>query len=660
MKRTLLFLAVIFSFTQTQAATRIWTGAVNGDFNFGPNWDDFIGPGAGDIALIGPDFMGNSPTTNNVTITASVTVQTLTVSSGADLTINAGVTLTIDGSNADDGFETTGTGNVIVNNGTIIITNTDGENGITSKGDFTNNGVITIDGVSGSSTNGFYIQDGFFTNSSSGSMTITNCADEYLRTDDNGGSIGVFTNDGTITITMTGGDEGLYLNDNSEFNNNGTVDINGAGGGDFGVRMENGSTLNNNSGGMLNITASSDDGFHVMAGTTLNNAGDILVTNAGIGAGSTNTSDHAILLDGTFNNMTGGTFKEIDSQSDGIRIRSGSTMINNGTLVFDGFAGDAIDNEGPAAAYTYGAGSTMDLGCPGVIAQVQLKWDHDLGPTCVNFDIQGTAGGANAGGHDELENYGSGGVPTTSLLDLTSATAKLNWGSFVPEVGDCFRIVTGSGLVSAPWGSIVSSNPNIVYTVDYEDDTSGDEDECEICVTQILPIELVHFSVKKSNKSSELLWETSTEINNEGFDVERSNDGLNWSKIGYVAGNGNSYRSIEYTYSDKSPKKGNNYYRLKQLDYDGNFDYSHVVSLNFNEITSAITFYPNPIKDVLYLNGMDEVEDIEAQLLDSNGKLLWSKKGKINQIPFADYKPGIYFLNIISSTEQIVKKVVRI
>ena len=141
MKRTLLFLAILFTFSQVQAATITWTGAVDGDFNNPGNWDTGTVPVAGDIALIGP----GSPATNNVTITASVTVETLTISSGADLTINAGVTVTIDGSTSDHGFETTGLGNTIINNGIICVTNTSGNNAVHSKGTFTNNGMIKVD-----------------------------------------------------------------------------------------------------------------------------------------------------------------------------------------------------------------------------------------------------------------------------------------------------------------------------------------------------------------------------------------------------------------------------------------------------------------------------------------------------------------------------------
>ena len=93
--------------------------------------------------------------------------------------------------------------------------------------------------------------------------------------------------------------------------------------------------------------------------------------------------------------------------------------------------------------------------------------------------------------------------------------------------------------------------------------TSGGES------TTALPVELISFNGVAENNEVRLTWETASELNNDFFDVERSQNGLNFEKIGTVKGNGNSNILNQYTFLDKDPYVGFNYYRLKQVDYDG-------------------------------------------------------------------------------------------
>lgn len=114
--------------------------------------------------------------------------------------------------------------------------------------------------------------------------------------------------------------------------------------------------------------------------------------------------------------------------------------------------------------------------------------------------------------------------------------------------------------------------------------------------SSIVPVELASFSASVTGNDITLSWKTVTELNNRGFEIERKDASGNWSKIGYVSGNGTTTRIHEYTFSDKGLKDGNYAYRLKQIDYDGAYDYSNVVEV---EVGTPITFalnqnYPNP------------------------------------------------------------------
>ena len=112
-----------------------------------------------------------------------------------------------------------------------------------------------------------------------------------------------------------------------------------------------------------------------------------------------------------------------------------------------------------------------------------------------------------------------------------------------------------------------------------------------------MPVELTSFSAKQNGNNVTLIWKTATETNNFGFDVEKSADSKNWNKIGFVQGSGNSNAPKDYSYTDKiSSLNGKFYYRLKQIDNDGTTSFSKVVEV---ESLKPATFglsqnYPNP------------------------------------------------------------------
>jgi hypothetical protein len=113
-----------------------------------------------------------------------------------------------------------------------------------------------------------------------------------------------------------------------------------------------------------------------------------------------------------------------------------------------------------------------------------------------------------------------------------------------------------------------------------------------------LPVSWLSFSASMKEKMVELTWSTAVEINNDFFDLVRSDDGINYKSIGKIGGNGNSTVVNFYTFLDTDPEPGISYYRLLQVDYDGKQNPSDIVavfnSAGFYDITE-VHLSPNPV-----------------------------------------------------------------
>ncbi|MEQ9443722.1 MAG: T9SS type A sorting domain-containing protein [Cyclobacteriaceae bacterium] len=187
-----------------------------------------------------------------------------------------------------------------------------------------------------------------------------------------------------------------------------------------------------------------------------------------------------------------------------------------------------------------------------------------------------------------------------------------------------------------------------------------------------LPIELTYFKVKAAAKTVLVEWETSTEINNDFFTVERSADGRTFESIITINGAGNSQQSRIYSYTDPYPLEGVSYYRLKQTDFDGKYERFKTVAVS-RQATNAAD--PTPVIHSVAPNPFDisfsvayEVPTagpVRIQLMDLNGTTITSEiieaaSGR-NQYQFeqgGQLKSGIYLLMLTS--DQHTSKTMRV
>ena len=119
----------------------------------------------------------------------------------------------------------------------------------------------------------------------------------------------------------------------------------------------------------------------------------------------------------------------------------------------------------------------------------------------------------------------------------------------------------------------------------------------------VLPVELLYFKAVKIGSAVKIEWETAAELNSSHFLIERSLDGVNFEVIGDLPAAGNSVSPIEYEFMDYAPSRGNNYYRLKQVDFDQAYEYFNTVVVNgaSGAEMTQVNLYPNPVQDELNL-----------------------------------------------------------
>ncbi|WP_210488090.1 T9SS type A sorting domain-containing protein [Rufibacter aurantiacus] len=178
-----------------------------------------------------------------------------------------------------------------------------------------------------------------------------------------------------------------------------------------------------------------------------------------------------------------------------------------------------------------------------------------------------------------------------------------------------------------------------------------------------LPISLTAFGVKKVAEGAKLDWITANEKDNERFVVERSQDGKTFVAIGEVKGAGNSNVLLKYSFVDRSPKPGANYYRLTQVDYDGKFERSKTIYLAYKgePQSSTVTTYPNPASDVLTLKaGSTSQQDQNFYILNAAGKLVKTvilpKNEALVQLSVRDLAAGLYLVKSNHSVSKFFKQ----
>ena len=228
----------------------------------------------------------------------------------------------------------------------------------------------------------------------------------------------------------------------------------------------------------------------------------------------------------------------------------------------------------------------------------------------------------------QVNNVPSGTAPCYSWTDLEYAT-DYEWG---------MELYDGQNITMGPMWSFTTP------------------------VESSLPVTLLDFFARIENTKVKLSWKTASEFNNDHFEIERSKEGAGFSKVGEIAGRGNSTGLQQYIFYDEQPIAGKAFYRLKQVDIDGRFEYSNIQSV-LSDDRRSVVFFPNPVYGSgiinIYLNKPVR-RQMKILIHDMSGRELFSesKNNVQNNIQIKPkLSPGIYILQIIGETVIATEKI---
>lgn len=166
--------------------------------------------------------------------------------------------------------------------------------------------------------------------------------------------------------------------------------------------------------------------------------------------------------------------------------------------------------------------------------------------------------------------------------------------------------------------------------------------------TIALPIELIDFTGHCENNLIVLNWSTATETNNLYFIMERSMDGINWEAIEQLAGAGNSIFIHDYTFLDKKTKSEISYYRLKQIDFDGNFYYSAIIKVqNCQENDAELLVFPNPANGSLHVQFSGATEQVRSiDIFNATGSRIYHTDTYLPTIDVSNISTGLCMIRL--------------
>ena len=328
-----------------------------------------------------------------------------------------------------------------------------------------------------------------------------------------------------------------------------------------------------------------------------------------------------------------------------------------------------------------------------LLARITNTSNFDYGCTTVTIDRNTTSAGAGTGAvafwNNAAANYLLSKTikvtPTTNnpagtyQISLFYTQAEINaWQTATGQSINSAQLVkvasqvadvtpanpSGGGNVTISTPVITALGTNTILTAAFSNGFSG----FGAGVAGVaLPVQLLDFKAKLLANAVVLDWTTSSELNSHYFEVERSYDGINFTKAGTINAAGNSSLPLNYSFTDPSVAQENNFYRLKQVDRDGKWVYSKVVSISYQGKANRLRVINNPFTDKVDIEfGKILSGRMVIKLLDAAGKEVFTSTAVANgqtrlRINTAgkNISAGIYILQVTAGQEQFAERVVK-
>ncbi len=263
-----------------------------------------------------------------------------------------------------------------------------------------------------------------------------------------------------------------------------------------------------------------------------------------------------------------------------------------------------------------------------------------------------------------LDGQTGGSISNLSFQARRSSTGPTGIAVIVNGTPFSVSGAAGNGSfspVSATGNSTIPTGGPITVDITFSSGVStGTIRIDDFSISGALPIELLSFHAKASDNSVLLSFATAIELNNAYFSIERSQDGVRFETIGQVNGAGTSTVKQDYLFTDKQPLKGTNFYRFKQVDFDGQFSYSPVVLVKTGQI-GGLSLFPQPALDQLrVVLEPSTVDATDWQVYDFAGRLVQSGKLEAESTNFeistSALMEGTYVLRLSNGQQAIIQQ----
>lgn len=315
----------------------------------------------------------------------------------------------------------------------------------------------------------------------------------------------------------------------------------------------------------------------------------------------------------------------------------GLDYTNNGMLKGNGFV---------EATSSFGAAAKIEPG--NSIGTLSIYASADLGSATYTAEIDPVASTSDL-------------LNVSGVATLSNATLEVDWLT-TPISGATYTVMNFNSRVGEFATVTIPAVAGWTFTTNYTATT------VTITTTAApLPVELLSFSGKTQGTTNTLAWATASELNNDGFHIERSSANQDWEAIGFVKGEGASSLTNHYTFLDDRPTAGVNYYRLRQVDFDGMDDFSEVIAIEQAQSDfENLTAYPVPTESEVFVDfELNTPGQVQLSLTDLSGRILSLDTYKAipgtNQVKLdlSSFAPGIYFVQLESKNVKLYQRIVK-